>query len=145
MDLQTYLDKAVGEMRAESFALSDQLTLGKIISRCQVIAMNDREEEPTVRFDFEFLVPERLDSWRGSYDELALGFGDGDGPKLSEFIRMLQGALGKTFYGYKGGDFVMSPTTPVWVANYGNSGNTAVIEVVDNSYEVILMTAYRNY
>ena len=39
----------------------------------------------------------------------------------------------------------MGKTTPIWVANYGNGGKTAVIDVVDNEYEVILITAYRKY
>jgi hypothetical protein len=33
---------------------------------------------------------------------------------------MLTEAIGKTYTGYKGGEYVMGKVTPVWVANYGN-------------------------
>ena len=65
--------------------------------------------------------------------------------KVSEFLKMLKECIGKEFYGYKGGTFRMNKHTPVWVANYGRSGSTAVIEVVDNGYEVILITGWREY
>lgn len=64
---------------------------------------------------------------------------------MTAFLQMLKGAVGKTFMGYKGGDFVMSRQTPVWVANYGDAGHTAVIGVVDDGYQVILITALREF
>lgn len=50
--------------------------------------------------------------------------------------------IGKTFTGYKGGDFEMSRRTPVWVANYGNAGNTGIVGIHDDGYSVIILTAY---
>lgn len=55
---------------------------------------------------------------------------------------MLRSAVGAAFEGYKGGVFTMSRHTPVWVANYGNAGNTAVVGVRDLGYLVIIETAY---
>jgi hypothetical protein len=150
MDLQTYISNAVKVSRLETLANSDQLTLGEVISKCEAIAKRKYKlhdgSEPGVRFDLEYLKPTGIDSWRGSYDELALEFGtEGREPPLSEFIEMLKEADGKTYTGYKGGDYTMSRHTPVWVANYGNIGNTAVIDVVDNDYEIILITGYREF
>lgn len=148
LDLQTYLSNAVAAERRKTFEKSDQLSLGEIISKCEAIAEKNHKlsdgSEITVRFDFEYLRPDHIGSWRGIYAELALGFVSEDEIKLSEFLTLLKEADGKTFEGYKGGDFTMSRHTPVWVANYGNSGNTAVVDVVDAEYEVILITAYRN-
>ena len=148
MNLQTYIDNVLKAQRAESFARSDQLTLGEIISKCEEIAKKgykrSDDSEPEVVFDFEYACPVGIDSWRGIYSELAINFEfDCKALALSEFIELLKGAVDKTFEGYKGGSFRMSRHTPVWVANYGNAGNTAVIEVVDNNYEVILMTGWR--
>ncbi len=148
LDLQTYLDNAMAARRAESMAQSDQLTLGEIISKCEAIADLDYkcsdDEGPTVTFDFEYIRPTGIDSWRGIYAELALGFSSKcDEMPLSIFIELLKDAEGKTFTGYKGGDFTMSRHTPVWVANYGNSGNTAVIDIVDARWQVIIITGYR--
>lgn len=148
LDIQTYLDNAVQASRAKTFARSDQLTLGEIIAKCEAIAAIDHElsddSQPQVVFDFEYARPNSIDSWRGIYRELALNFSfEDDRMELPAFIEMLQGADGETFTGYKGGDFTMSRHTPVWVANYGNSGNTAVIDVVDDKWQVIIMTGYR--
>lgn len=144
MDLQSYLDSVLKASRAETMAKSDQLTLGEIISRCEAIPSSD--SEPNVVYDFEYLHPVSIGSWRGSYSELALDFSDDNiEMKLSVFISILKDSVGHTFTGYKGGEFTMSRHTPVWVANYGNSGNTAVIDVVDNGYQIILMTGYREF
>lgn len=152
MDLQTFLDNAVTAARQKTLASSDQLTLGEMILKLEPIIAKQKEvierheHEATVVFDFEYLYPIGIDSWRGSYAELALSF-DSDGGEMSitAFMKMLKECIGKTFTGYKGWDFVMSKHTPIWVANYSNAGSTAVIEIVDNSYEVILMTGYREY
>ena len=147
MDLQTYIQNAVKASRANTLANSDQLTLGELILKLEPIVKNQKEgEEATVRYDFEYLFPTSIDSWRGSYDELALNFEtQGEEMKVSEFLKMLKECVGKTFTGYKGGDFTMHKGTPIWVANYSHSGNTAVIDVVDNGYVILLITGYREF
>ena len=147
MDLQTYIQNAVKASRANTLANSDQLTLGELILKLEPIVKNQKDgEEATVRYDFEYLFPTSIDSWRGSYDELALNFEtQGKGMKVSEFLNMLKECIGKTFTGYKGGDFTMHKGTPIWVANYSHSGNTAVIDVVDDGYQIILITGYRKF
>ena len=147
MDLQTYIQNAVKASRANTLANSDQLTLGELILKLEPIVKNQKEgDEATVRYDFEYLFPTSIDSWRGSYDELALNFEtQGEEMKVSEFLKMLKECIGKTFTGYKGGDFTMHKGTPIWVANYSHSGNTAVIEVVDNGYVILLITGYREF
>ena len=147
MDLQTYIQNAVKASRANTLANSDQLTLGELILKLEPIVKNQKDgEEATVRYDFEYLFPTSINSWRGSYDELALNFETQGGEmKVSEFLNMLKECIGKTFTGYKGGDFTMHKGTPIWVANYSHSGNTAVIDVVDNGYVVLLITGYREF
>ena len=147
MDLQTYIQNAVKESRANTLANSDQLTLSELILKLEPIVKNQKDgEEATVRYDFEYLFPTSIDSWRGSYNELALNFEtQGEEMKVSEFLNMLKECIGKTFTGYKGGDFTMHKGTPIWVANYSHSGNTAVIDVVDNEYVVLLITGYREF
>ncbi len=156
MDLETYLHNAVNAARQKTLANSDQLTLGEMILKLEPIIKNQekgkKNREPTidVYFDFEHLFPTGIESWRGIYAELALNFSvpsyNDVAPQpmsVSDFSNMLNEAVGKTFEGYKGGEFTMSKHTPVWVANYGNSGNTAVIDIVDADYEVLIMTGYR--
>lgn len=153
MDLQIYLDNAVAASRAKTLGDSDQLTLGEMILKMEAICEKKKEDQPTVVFDFEYAFPVGIGSWRGAYVELALSFdlnghgreSDKNPMKAEEFLKLLRDTVGKTFEGYKGGDFTMTKHTPVWVANNGNVGNTAVIEIIDHDYEIIIMTGYRNY
>ena len=66
-------------------------------------------------------------SYRGYYADLALE------PTLElisvkQLIAQLNLVLDKTLEGYKGGDFLMSADTPVWVAHYGCTGR-ALLDV----------------
>lgn len=137
---------------------SSQITLGELIARVEPIVAKQREviekyeDEAYVCFDFEYAYPTDLISWRGSYAELSLTFTFPDHSDkntepltVTAFLELLKGAIGKTYTGYKGGEFVMGRQTPIWVANYGNSGETAVIGVIDNEYSVILETARCEY
>lgn len=150
MDIQEMLSNAVAAKRQEELKNSPQMLLGELIAKLEGIKPKEKEddEEKQVYFDFEYLHPTKPMSFRGIYSELALGFTSHDfpdrkskPPTLTEFIGWLKEAVGKTYEGYKGGDFVMGKQTPIWVANYGNSGHTAVVGVID-SYNVILITQY---
>jgi len=150
--LQNYLDNAMKTRRDGVMASSDQLTLGKMIEKLKPMISNQEEmkkkydDYPTVVFDFEYLYPTGIDSWRGSYSELALSFeGEDDSMSLKKFYTLLRETNGKEFTGYKGGEYIMHEDTPIWVANYGNSGSTAVIDIVGNEYEVIIITGYREF
>lgn len=150
MDLQTYISNAVKVQRQNRFSQSEQLSLGELILKLEPIAAKQSEviekykSEADVVYDFEYLYPTRFDSWRGSYDELALNFEtnryESKRLTVSEFLNLCKETIGKTFTGYKGGEYTMGKSTPVWVANNGNAGNTAIVNVVDNEYEVILIT-----
>jgi hypothetical protein len=147
MDTQTYIENAIKASRAKTLANSDQLTLGELILKLEPIVKNQKgNEESRVRYDFEYLFPTSIDSWRGSYNELALNFRThGEKMKVSDFLKMLKDCIGKEFTGYKGGEFKMHKGTPIWVANYSHAGNTAVIDVIDKEYAVILVTGYREF
>lgn len=139
--LQEHVDRTICAARAAQFAASDQLSLGQIIDQCKSIPVH--EEPQLVVFDFEYAAPTGLDSWRGVYAELALSFSFGDEMTLPDFLALTEAAVGKTYEGYKGGDFTMTSETPVWVANYGNAGSTAITGVFDDGWQVVLMTGYR--
>jgi len=152
MNMQEYLDKTIQASRYDKFSKSDQLSLGGIIQLLEPIAgrqgdvAGEHNEEALVQFDFGYLFPTSIDSWRGSYNELALNYkSEGELMYVSAFLDMLKKAVGTTFTGYKGGDYVMNRSTPVWVANGGDSGNTAVIGIVDDDYRVLIMTGYREF
>lgn len=104
------------------------------------------DPEKEVWFDFEYLIPTGFDSYRGYYSDLAIKFAPIDRYNTNvmtckEFTNKLKECIGKEFTGYKGGEFTMSEDTPVWVANYGNSGGTGIIGITETNINVILHTA----
>ncbi len=151
------LNKLLKEQRSDRFNKSNQYSLGIFIESLELLP-NEKQgtkDEKTVRFDFEYAIPTRLSSWRGDYSELAICFDfigyDNFGkerPKdmtLSNFIALLKSAIGSTYEGWKGGEFIMNENTPLWVANDGNVGETAIVGIKDDDYEVILLTGLCEY
>ena len=94
-----------------------------------------------VYFDTLNLIPTDLRSYRGYYDQLALGFAV-DGPRVTarSLLEICRAANGAVFEGYKGGNYRMGLDTEVWVSNYGEVSDTLICDVVHKDYCVILMT-----
>ena len=115
------------------------MTLGKLIR-----LLEGEDPANQVRFDFGGLVPRQLDSWRGVYAELALGYDDQwrNPVTVAELLVELRSAIGKTFTGYKGGDFKMDEGTKVWADNYGEYNQCAIVGLADCSYRTVLATAF---
>lgn len=135
-----------------------QMTLGEMIGAIERLPLTWIDHEGQVHpkdvlFDFSEAAPGHLMSWRGSYDELALTFNDPQRdayygyaiPTAESFLAMLRDALapGRTFGGWKGGEYQMTTETPVWVAPWGQSSRTAVVGVREAEFnEIIIDTAW---
>lgn len=152
--------EATRAIRDAHFQNTPQITLGELIKQIEGMGVNTDPDGPFegkpkyVKFDFGTAIPTKLDSWRGAYDEIALGYKltgyDDDSSHMDEItaedlLKELKAAIGKTYTGWKGGDFVMSESTPIWVANPGNSGETGIIAAYDDSFRIILMTSFCEY
>jgi hypothetical protein len=142
-DLQTYINNQIKAARAETFAKSDQITLGALIAKLQAV----KDKKSPVVFDFCGMKPTNVYSWRGAYCELALGYTDPDSKDVTvaSLLKELKSAIGKSFTGYKGGDFTMSKDTPIWVDNWGRYTLTAIVDVLDDGYQVMLITKQTSY
>lgn len=103
----------------------------------------NKAEEVQVYYDFARLVPDGIGSWRGIYAELAIGWTDDDsaGMTVAQFKALLQGAVGETYFGYKGGEYKMDHDTEVHVDNYGRWTSTDIIGISDETYRVTICTA----
>ncbi|MHA2181075.1 MAG: hypothetical protein ACXAAH_06610 [Promethearchaeota archaeon] len=152
MDISEDLNRATQKMRRIRFKDNEQFSLGQLITECENISKDhdDEEEDLKVQYDFGYFQPDSIDSWRGSYDELALSYVDGidinvKSLDLKKFIEILKEADGKTYMGYKGGDFTMNRETPVWVDNYSHSSETAVVGLIDLGWKVIIETKHMEY
>lgn len=98
------------------------------------------EDKPITFLDGSFLGD--LDSYRGSYSELAIGFEEGTPTTqetVGEFSKRLRNKVGKTIYGYKGGEYKVHYGTTVHKANYGECGDI-VVGIRENEESVDILT-----
>lgn len=118
------------------------MTIGNLIA-----LLKARNPDQDVVFDFGGFIPRDVDSYRGYYDQLALGYDD-DYTKettVSALIARLEAAIGKTFHGYKGGDYRMDEDTKLWVANYGECHSTAILGLADCDWHTVIATGFREW
>jgi hypothetical protein len=151
LDIQTIITNAVSTARTARMNTSTQLTLGELTLKMEAI----KNKDLPVVFDDLKHFPVTLSSWRGAYDELAFEYSCDDTEKtVHTILSMLKEAMGKTYTGYKGGDFIMGKLTPVWVANWGEScgfrsnedyDSLAIVDVVEDDTVVIIKTELMSY
>ena len=120
------------------------MTLGQLIE-----ALKEYDSDKTVVFDWPDMVPCDVYSWRGDYEQLAIDYKESshsERPLLKEFLSELQDAIGRTFPGYRGGEFMMYEHTPVHVAKYSYSGRCCVSGVTKGELgEAVIQTEHREY
>lgn len=111
------------------------LTLGALIE-----ALDEQPGEKPVVFGGAVAAsPGGLDSYRGYYSDLSFE-PSLDPVNVEELRKDAKAALGKSFIGYKGGDFVMNEETPLWVSEYGECSDVAVMQVISTEDSVVLAT-----
>lgn len=59
-------------------------------------------------------------SYRGYYRDLA--FAPAADVTAGSMLSYAESAVGKTFFGYKGGEYLMDADTDCWIAEYGQYG-----------------------
>ncbi len=91
-----------------------QMTLGNIISRLEVMQKDQRIKGLG-----------NLDSYRGYYSDLAFK-PDNTEKTVEQLLSECRATMGKVFIGYKGGEFMMGESTPLWVADYGCCGKKLI-------------------
>ena len=113
------------------------VTLGELID-----ALNSCPPQLIVRVD-RGGYPCSPRSYRGYYSDLA--FETTQVARAVEQVRQdCTHALGNTYEGYKGGDFVMEGDTPLWVSDYGRASGVAIVKVRIEDDQVILQTKIVN-
>lgn len=133
--------QAMMHQYARENASTDQFTLGTLIDRLEAI----KDKAKDVVFDFAYMRPTEFISWRGIYSQLALSYTEAyDAKRLTagDLLELAKDADGKTFQGYKSGDYIMDRGTPLWVANYGDAPYTIIHDLTDDGYEIRLHTRW---
>lgn len=87
-----------------------QMTLGKLIEVLEKMPGDTQVDNLCDRH-----------SYRGYYSDLSFSRDAGTRP-ASELLQECRDVMGRTLQGYKGGDFIMGESTPVWVADWGSCG-----------------------
>jgi hypothetical protein len=81
------------------------------------------------------LHPTGFCSYRGYYSDLSLEYTiENYDEKILNCGQLLEEAkkcVGKSFYGYKGGDFIMTEKSVIWLANYGRTTDAILTGVKD--------------
>lgn len=111
-----------------------QMTLGKLLD---ILKCSD-PSLPVIFGGADTGVPGDEDSYRGYYSDLAFD-ASGQDVTVESLKERCEKALGETYTGYKGGDFIMATDTPVWCATYGCCGN-AVMEAIQVDGKLVLVT-----
>ena len=109
------------------------ITLGELEARLQAV-----EPVAPVMFD-NGTYPGELTSYRGYYRFIAIEPCKGY-CNAGDLLERVTPAIGKTFTGYKGGEFKMSRMTPVWVSAYGIASRQGLVGVELKNGVVILKT-----
>ena len=117
------------------------MTIGEILD-----AIARADDEASVVFDFGSTSPTKVDSWRGFYEEAAIGYSAGvyGEPCMTvrQFRAELQGTIepGRTYSGWKGGEYQYTRSTPLHVDNPGCYSCTEISRVEVQEWGVILHT-----
>ncbi len=108
---------------AQTERAKTQMTLGGLIEALEKMP----EDAPVANL----ISPQ---SYRGYYCDLAFEREKGM-RRAIELLRDCRGSMGQVYCGYKGGDYLMGASTPVWVADYGNSGDKLMAVNPDGTIE----------
>lgn len=100
------------------------MTLGEFIKQLEKIPKNY-----LVFIKPYDLIPQDFDSYRGYYDQLALNYDINGSCTVEKLLKLAKQSVNKTFIGYKGGEFVMTKNTPIWISNYGNTSSILLTKV----------------
>lgn len=119
--------------------LRTQATVGQLRKWLQ-----RQREEHTVRFDFGGLYPAGFASYRGYYEDLAIGF-SADPRTVGSLLAELDAILGHEITGYKGGAYRVMTETRLWVANWGTASGTMLIGASRGDGPLVLLTRYDPY
>jgi hypothetical protein len=103
-----------------------QFTLGELIEKMEML-----DPATLIKMQFSELATDFTShSYRGYYEQLAIypAFRKVDSPLcVGQFVRFLKTCLNHTYDGWKGGEYSMFETTPVWVSDRGESSGAMLV------------------
>lgn len=121
MSIEATIKKMLSDSAAKRSAT--QMTLGELIVRLQSMDGSTRI----------FGVGAGLASYRGYYSDLAFPPApENESVTAAELLGACQDAVGQVFEGYKGGEYVMTKTTPLFISHWGTCSGTKIMALNDD-------------
>ena len=117
------------------------MTLGTLIKLLETFP---REAELTYDLGRVRVCKPALDSWRGRYECLAIGYTTLTHDEMftvGELLDECKAAIGKIYTGYKGGDYTMTENTMIFVDNPGDYTDTKLTGIGSDGFAAVLITA----
>jgi hypothetical protein len=139
MDAEEALERATKHQPAFQI-----MRLGQLIAVLKGCKLAERGRECCVRLDYPACLTGSVDSYRGYYEDLALGYDWSEEkaePTIAKLLETLEWANGSTYSGWKGGEFKMHEDTRLWIDNSGTCFGVAIVGAeVDSIGDVRLHT-----
>ncbi|WOF44328.1 hypothetical protein KNJ79_05195 [Sphingopyxis indica] len=110
-----------------------------------IVLLRNCDPDALIEFDFP-ARPTTVASWRGVYAEPALGHSAMPDvqPTVRDLYDELKNAIdGRTFCGWKGGDYSYTATDTLHVANPGDVGHLVVSGIADCDHYVVIKTQFQ--
>lgn len=127
--------------------MAKQMTLGQLID-----VLERKDPEASIDYAFGYFSPTRFHSWRGAYEELSLGYGHwteiggfSNRPTVASLLALSIEADGKTFTGYKGGEYTMDRDRRIWISNNNESCQSGIADVIEGDVGVVIVPGYFTY
>ena len=119
------------------------LNVGQLMDK-----LKQMDPDEAVKFDFVHFGPTTLESYRGYYEDAALGYEECgrmrraaqyEYPKVKDLLEHFEQTLGRVFEGWKGGNGrCITRETSLWVANPGETGGTIIVDIQKLLYVTII-------
>jgi len=123
----------------------EQFSLGQLITEIEKHDLKNDNSDKEIYFDFAYFKPTFLSSWRGSYDQLSLGYKSDGVTTAKNLLENLKTGLTEVFEGWKGGEYYMNKDTLIWIAEPNESCHTGITGVIDDGYRLVILTGYFEY